>query len=221
MSAENETHEQIVAEVRFHAQQDIDAEKDKPEFGILTAEGKIALNYADELEAAHKREVEKLNSVIQATVSRSDAEIDRLRREAEELRKQIGNSAKLREAIAKCVNLITEFGNAEIVKTPLDVIVDIEAILKAALVHSYDSDGNGPGLSRISTRFASRGKAAPMAKPDIWTRIYNETNRRMLKRFPNSASRQRGHYDTAWDAEWKRVRDEMHGCRADRSEVAR
>lgn len=133
MSAENETHEQIVAEVRFHAQQNIDAEKDKPEFGILTAEGKIALNYADELEAAHKREVEKLNSVIQATVSRSDAEIDRLRREAEELRKQIGNSAKLREAIAKCVNLITEFGNAEIVKTPLDVIVDIEAILKAAL----------------------------------------------------------------------------------------
>ena len=133
MSAENKTHEQIVAEVRFHAQQNIDAEKDKPEFGILTAEGKIALNYADELEAAHKREVEKLNSVIQATVSRSDAEIDRLRREAEELRKQIGNSAKLREAIAKCVNLITEFGNAEIVKTPLDVIVDIEAILKAAL----------------------------------------------------------------------------------------
>ena len=44
-----------------------------------------------------------------------------------------GNAAKQREAIAKCVNLITEFGNAEIVKTPLDVIVDIEAILKAAL----------------------------------------------------------------------------------------
>lgn len=45
----------------------------------------------------------------------------------------IGNSAKMREAISKCVNLITEFGNAEIVKTPLDVIIDIEAILKAAL----------------------------------------------------------------------------------------
>lgn len=44
-----------------------------------------------------------------------------------------GNAAKLREAIDKCVNLITEFGNAEIVKTPLDVIIDIEAILKAAL----------------------------------------------------------------------------------------
>ena len=105
MSAENKTHEQIVAEVRFHAQQNIDAEKDKPEFGILTAEGRIALNYADELEAAHKREVEKLNSVIQATVSRSDAEIDRLRREAEELGKKLGNAVKLREAVKAVVDV--------------------------------------------------------------------------------------------------------------------
>ena len=45
----------------------------------------------------------------------------------------VGNAAKLREAVVKCVNLISEFGNAEIVETPLDVIVDIEAILKAAL----------------------------------------------------------------------------------------
>ena len=44
-----------------------------------------------------------------------------------------GNAAAMREAVVKCVNLITEFGNAEIVKTPLEVIVDIEAILKAAL----------------------------------------------------------------------------------------
>ena len=50
-----------------------------------------------------------------------------------EMEKSVGNAAKQREAIAKCVNLITEFGNAEIVKTPLDVIVDIEVILKAAL----------------------------------------------------------------------------------------
>ena len=55
-------------------------------------------SFLDRIEAATKREIEKLNSVIQATVSRSDAEIDRLRREAEELRKQIGNAAKLREA---------------------------------------------------------------------------------------------------------------------------
>lgn len=55
--------------------------------------------WLDGFEAAYKRDIEKLNSVIQATVSRSDAEIDRLRREAEELRKQIGNAAngKLKE----------------------------------------------------------------------------------------------------------------------------
>lgn len=48
-------------------------------------------HYADRLEAAHRREVDKLNSVIQATVSRSDAEIDRLRREIAEL-KRAGNA---------------------------------------------------------------------------------------------------------------------------------
>ena len=41
--------------------------------------------------------------------------------------------AEMREAIVKCVNLIIEYGNAEIIKTPLDVIVDIEAIIKSAL----------------------------------------------------------------------------------------
>ena len=52
---------------------------------------------------------------------------------ASDSRDNSGDAAKLREAIDKCVNLITEFGNAEIVKTTLDVIIDIEAILKAAL----------------------------------------------------------------------------------------
>lgn len=66
--------------------------------------GLVVINYADRLEAAHERELAER-----------------------------GDAAKLREAIDKCVNLITEFGNAEIVKTPLDVIIDIEAILKAAL----------------------------------------------------------------------------------------
>ena len=50
---------------------------------------------ADRLEAAHKSEVDKLNSAIQATVSRSDAEIDRLRREVEELKKTNGELATL------------------------------------------------------------------------------------------------------------------------------
>lgn len=60
---------------------------------------------ADRLDAAHKREVDNLNSVIQATVSRSDSEIDRLRWEAEELRKQIGNAAKMREALKRIKHL--------------------------------------------------------------------------------------------------------------------
>lgn len=41
----------------------------------------------DRFDAAHKREVDKLNSAIQATVSHSDAEIDRLRREIAEPRR--------------------------------------------------------------------------------------------------------------------------------------
>ena len=107
----NKMHAEIIAEMRFHGQQNIDAEKDKPEFGILTMEGRIVQNYANELEAAHKREVEKLNSVIQATVSHSDAEIDRLRREAEELRKKLGNTAKLRKALGIVYDWILKAGN--------------------------------------------------------------------------------------------------------------
>ena len=45
----------------------------------------------------------------------------------------VGNAAAVREAVVKCINLITGFGNAEVVKTPLEVIVDIESILNAAL----------------------------------------------------------------------------------------
>lgn len=48
---------------------------------------------ADRIEAAHKREVDKLNSVIQAQRSAFDAEQDRQRRAAP------GNMAKLREAV--------------------------------------------------------------------------------------------------------------------------
>ena len=46
---------------------------------------------------------------------------------------QVGNAAKMREAITKCVDMITEFSNANIVTTPLDVIIDIDGILKYAL----------------------------------------------------------------------------------------
>ena len=70
-------------------------------------------SFLDRIEAAHKREVEKLNSVIQATVSHSDAEIDRLRREVAELRKQIGNAAKLREALVKLVDFCSRLWKRE------------------------------------------------------------------------------------------------------------
>lgn len=73
--------------------------------GIIAINGKMIANRID---AAHKREVEKLNSVIQATVSRSDAEIDRLRREVAELRKQIGNAAKMREALKVVRGMVNE-----------------------------------------------------------------------------------------------------------------
>jgi len=56
--SEQKTHAEIIAEMRFHGQQNIDAEKDKPEYGILTVEGRITQNYAAELDAAHKREIE-------------------------------------------------------------------------------------------------------------------------------------------------------------------
>jgi hypothetical protein len=61
---EQETIEDIIAEMRFHSQQNIDAEKDKPEYGILTAEGRIAQNYADRLEAAHKRQADSIHRAM-------------------------------------------------------------------------------------------------------------------------------------------------------------
>jgi len=67
-------------------------------------------SFLDRIEAAYKRDIEKLNSVIQATVSRSDAEIDRLRPEAEELRKQIGNEVKLREVCMQMLELLMPEG---------------------------------------------------------------------------------------------------------------
>lgn len=107
---------------------------------------------ADRIDAAHKREVEKLNSVIQATVSRSDAEIDRLRREVveassraatsavnltnEKWRREHGNAAKLRTGMECIRNAATcggsDFGNPAI-RGLLDQMEKICAIANAAL----------------------------------------------------------------------------------------
>jgi hypothetical protein len=76
MADTNETITDIIAEMRFHGQQNIDAEKDKPEYGILTVEGRIAQNYADRLEAAHRREADSIHRamVILAGIEMPDAE---------------------------------------------------------------------------------------------------------------------------------------------------
>lgn len=87
------------------------------------------LRLADRIEAAHEREQEDVIAATVVAAAKSASEVYEPHIQSE----PVGNSAKMREAIAKCVKLITEFGNAEIVKTPLDVIIDIETILNAAL----------------------------------------------------------------------------------------
>ena len=76
--SELKTHAEIIGEMRFHGQQNINAEKAKREYGILTYEGRLHKNFADDLAAAHERELD-------------------------ELRKRIGDPAKLREALKKCL----------------------------------------------------------------------------------------------------------------------
>ena len=44
-----------------------------------------------------------------------------------------GNAAAIREALVRCADIINKFGLAEIVKTPMEVICDIEGIITAAL----------------------------------------------------------------------------------------
>lgn len=110
------THAEIIAEMRFHGQQNIDAEKDKPEYGILTVEGRIARNYADRLEAAYKREIDVLKqrcAELNAEVAAKDEVIKRLNDAiSEEQRRKmataenpsaVGDCAKLREALKECL----------------------------------------------------------------------------------------------------------------------
>ena len=89
----NETLDDIVAWIREIAQSWRQSNSyDKVTIGglgVCDALEKIA----DRIEAAHKREVDKLNSVIQAQRSAFDAEQDRQRRAAP------GNAAAMREAL--------------------------------------------------------------------------------------------------------------------------
>lgn len=91
-------------------------------------------DYADRIEAAEKREREAGAEAVQICgeigemVGREAAG-----KETVTNCNRFGNAAKMREAIVKCINLITEFGDAEIIKKPLDVLIDIEAILNASI----------------------------------------------------------------------------------------
>jgi len=123
------THAEIIAEMRFHGQQNIDAEKDKPEYGILTVEGRIARNYADRLEAAHKREVGALKqrcAELNAEVAAKDEVIKRLNDAiSEEQRRKmattenpsaVGDCAKLRAALVRVLDWLKRM-NAEPLNT--------------------------------------------------------------------------------------------------------
>ena len=167
--SEQETHAEIIAEMRFHAQLNIDAEKDKPEYGILTAEGRIAQNYADRLEAAYKREVDALKQRINeldAEVAAKDKVIKRLNDAiAEEQRRKMataekssvaGDCAKLREALSMIVYACASFH--ESIENGLDG--HYEAI------HRYDSAVND-FLRRVDT--AKAALAAPPRNCDVGT----------------------------------------------------
>ena len=143
--------------MRFHGRQNIDAEKDKPEYGILTVEGRIAQNYADRLEAAYKREIDVLKqrcAELNAEVAAKDEVIKRLNDAiSEEQRRKmattenpsaVGDAAKLREAvikthsvIAKCMdilNKIPECGYNGLIDDVADELCDLrEEYVKAAL----------------------------------------------------------------------------------------
>ena len=91
--SEQKTHAEIIAEMRFHGQQNIDAEKDKPEYGILTVEGRIIRNYAAELDAAHKRETKAICDMLDKVGPLYDVDA-------------VGNAAKLREAVVEIIDYL-------------------------------------------------------------------------------------------------------------------
>ncbi len=101
--SELKTHAEIIGEMRFHGQQNINAEKAKREYGILTYEGRLHKNFADDLAAAHKREIENLNSVIQTQSAALQQEYVKHEQEVANLRRRIGDTAKVREALKKCL----------------------------------------------------------------------------------------------------------------------
>lgn len=91
-------------------------------------------SFLDRIEAAHKREIEKLNSVIQAQRSAFDAEQDRQRREREKLRKMLAQMAQTATAARTCRS------DEEILRTAY--LEDIAKLWEAALALLSNSPEN-------------------------------------------------------------------------------
>ena len=126
VSGKQETSAAIIAEMR-----DLAEHRDWNNHARQSNRERIS-DIADRLEAAIKREVDKLNSAIQATVGRSDAEIDRLRREIAEMRRA-GDVAKLREAMKRIVAASIVAKNANAPEWILQRMADIFAVATTAL----------------------------------------------------------------------------------------
>ena len=63
------SHAELIEEMRRHGQYNIDEEKGKPVYGILTVEGAIIKDFADQLDAAHKREITILRDALAEVVA--------------------------------------------------------------------------------------------------------------------------------------------------------
>lgn len=115
MSETNETIADIAAEIR-----DIPGDMFDGTISMFEAEFH---SYADRIEAAWERE----KAEVEASALAAGGMVEASRH------KQGGNSAAMRAAVERCVDLILRFGNVELIETPIDVIIDIEMILKSAL----------------------------------------------------------------------------------------
>ena len=134
MADTHETIDDIIAEMRNLGKLDEKSIDEVPR----TLLGLGLRTYADRLDAARKREVDKLNSVIQATVSRSDAEIDRLRREIAEL-KQAGNAAHGRELSKICPKTGGDFGQLGNAAKLREACANIAEYARSAQCHTEDA----------------------------------------------------------------------------------
>lgn len=92
---------------------------------------------ADRIEAARACEVQSLQGTI-VKLNNALAEKQELSANSKSAQIEFGNAAAIRKALVRCADIINKFGLAEIVKTPMEVICDIEGIINAALAAPAD-----------------------------------------------------------------------------------